>query len=192
MTRVATLSLSVLLFSLVGLLGCTPEAKNANKSAKKDRSLESKCVRLEGDFRQACEARDNYRTELTSIEQQRDGLNLQVSRMKKEMENLQLQIRSLSGELASARTSGDQWRQERDTFAEHINRLSKELNEQQDMIAAQTKQIEDSKADAEAVKEQFDTFRQLLRTQIDQAEAAVNLRDEDQPQAPAMMPIVGL
>ena len=148
-----TLPLGMLLATFIGLMGCKPGTSGADSSAKRIKALESKCIRLEGDFRAANAGKDKYRRELARAEQTRDAL--------------QARLNGLDTELSSLRDSGIDLKTERDTFAEHVNRLAKELT-------AVQQERDRAVSDASAAKEQFNDFREMLRVQLDQAEIGLS------------------
>jgi hypothetical protein len=97
-------ALSVMLVALVGLWGCARGPVGLSAQAERIRSLESKCARLEDDYRAVASARDQARKQLESekaklqkeladkeaVVKERDALQQQISTRTSERDNLKL------------------------------------------------------------------------------------------------------
>ena len=73
MTR-ANKALALLAVGLLGLWGCTQGPTNGSASVERIRALESKCSKLEDDYRAAAAARDQLRKKLAAVEEERAQL----------------------------------------------------------------------------------------------------------------------
>lgn len=115
MTR-ADKTLALLVVALLGVWGCAQGPSGQSASAEKIRSLESRVVKLEDDFRAAASARDQLRRKLALAEddrqqllKERDDLRNQVVTRLTERDRLQTQydqfrknIRELLGQAEAA------------------------------------------------------------------------------------------
>jgi chromosome segregation ATPase len=79
----------VLLVATLGLWGCTQgPASNSRPAAQSERIkvLETKCARLEEDYRSAAAARDQVRQQMAGVEEERTKLEEQRVQMQKELD----------------------------------------------------------------------------------------------------------
>lgn len=108
--------LSVLLVTILGIWGCARGPAGPAAQADRIRSLESKCSKLEDDYRSVANARDQARKQVTALESERARLQKEVADKQdvvKERDSLRDQI--------STRTS------ERDNLQQRCDRLKKGL-----------------------------------------------------------------
>ena len=96
--------LSVMLVVLLGLWGCARGPVNHSAQAERIHTLETKCIKLEDDYRSVAGARDQARKQvdalkaeqarlekdLTEKQRERDTLRQQVATCTSERDNLQL------------------------------------------------------------------------------------------------------
>ncbi len=108
-------ALSVMLVALVGLWGCARGPVGQSAQAERIRSLESKCARLEDDYRAVASARDQARKQLAALETERANLLADKQSVVKERDALRQQI--------ATRTN------ERDNLKVRCERLKKGLQE---------------------------------------------------------------
>jgi TolA-binding protein len=111
-------ALSVMLVALVGLWGCARGPVGLSAQAERIRSLETKCARLEDDYRAVAAARDQARKQLAALESEKAKLQRDLAdkeAIAKERDSLRQQI--------STRTS------ERDNLKLRCDRLKKGLQE---------------------------------------------------------------
>ena len=96
MTRGGT-ALSVMLVVLLGLWGC---ARGPSYSAQAERihTLESKCAKLEDDYRSVAGARDQARKQLAALETERARLQKEQQALLKERDALRQQIATRTNE----------------------------------------------------------------------------------------------
>jgi len=108
-------ALSVMLVALVGLWGCARGPVGQSAQAERIRSLESKCARLEDDYRAVASARDQARKQLAALETEKANLLADKQTVVKERDSLREQI--------ATRTN------ERDNLKVRCERLKKGLQE---------------------------------------------------------------
>jgi chromosome segregation ATPase len=107
-----------MLVALVGLWGCARGPVGLSAQAERIRSLETKCARLEDDYRAVASARDQARKQLAALESEKAKLQKELADKEaivKERDSLRQQITS--------RTS------ERDNLKLRCDRLKKGLQE---------------------------------------------------------------
>jgi chromosome segregation ATPase len=91
MTR-ANKALIVITVAALGVWGCANGPSNQQTAqAERIKTLETKCAKLEEDFRSATAARDQARKRLASAEEERDALT-------KERDDLRTQVEQRTGE----------------------------------------------------------------------------------------------
>jgi uncharacterized coiled-coil DUF342 family protein len=100
-------AMSVMLVAILGLWGCARGPVGQSAQSDRIRSLETKCSKLEDDYRSVAGARDQARKQVTALEserarllkeladkqvvlKERDALRQQVSTRTSERDNLQL------------------------------------------------------------------------------------------------------
>jgi chromosome segregation ATPase len=108
-------ALSVTLVLFLGLWGC---ARGPSSQAERLRSLETKCLKLENDYRSVAAARDQARKQLAALEAEREQLQKELAdkqALLKERDALRQQV--------AARTH------ERDNLKLRCDRLKKGLQE---------------------------------------------------------------
>jgi|SRR5579875_1379273 phage shock protein A len=105
-------ALSVLLVVFLGLWGCARGPVGHSVQAERIRSLETKCAKLEDDYRSVAAARDQVRKQLAALEsekaqlqkeladkqaviKERDALRQQVAARTNERDNLKLRCERL-------------------------------------------------------------------------------------------------
>lgn len=111
-------ALSVMLVALLGLWGCARGPVGHSAQAERLRSLETKCAKLEDDYRSVASARDQARKQLTALESERARLQKELAdklAVLKERDSLRQQI--------ATRTN------ERDSLKLRCDRLKKGLQE---------------------------------------------------------------
>jgi septal ring factor EnvC (AmiA/AmiB activator) len=106
MTR-ANKALAMLVVAALGLWGCAKGPANGAANAERIRALESKCAKLEEDYRAAASTRDTVRKKLTEVEEQRGKLRVEVEQLQplvKEQEVLkqQLDVRTVERDAVQA------------------------------------------------------------------------------------------
>jgi len=109
---------SVMLVVFLGLWGCARGPVGQSAQAERIRSLETKCVRLEDDYRAVAAARDQARKQLAALESEKANLQKELADKRavvKERDSLRQQV--------VTRTS------ERDTLRLRCERLKKGLQE---------------------------------------------------------------
>ena len=97
--------LTVLVVAVLGLWGCAKGPANPNTQGEKVRSLESRCAKLEEDYRIVASARDDARKKGTSLEEENKRLKAQLQNeqdtekvLAKEREELRQQVETRVGE----------------------------------------------------------------------------------------------
>lgn len=76
-------ALAVMLVALLGLWGCAQGPSSSQQAAaERVKSLETKCVRLESDYRAVANARDQLRKQLEEMEQEQGRLAAEAARCK--------------------------------------------------------------------------------------------------------------
>lgn len=108
--------LSVMLVVLLGLWGCARGPVNQSAQAERIHTLETKCSKLEDDYRSVAAARDQARKQTAALESERERLLKELADKEvvlKERDNLRDQM--------TARTS------ERDTLQLRCDRMKKGL-----------------------------------------------------------------
>ncbi len=106
--------LIVLLVASLGVWGCAQGPANGSASSERIRALEGKISKLEDDFRSAIAVRDQLRKRVTSLEDERTSLGLQIEQLQlvvKDRDDLRKQL--------TARTS------ERDNVANQFEQVRK-------------------------------------------------------------------
>jgi chromosome segregation ATPase len=105
-------SLSVMLVAMLGLWGC---ARGPVGQAERIRSLETKCSKLEDDYRSVASARDQARKQVAALEAERARLKQELADKQAERDSLRQQV--------SVRTN------ERDNLKLRCDRLKKGLQD---------------------------------------------------------------
>ncbi len=85
MTRTSK-SMMVLLVAAVGLWGCSQGPSQSAAQADRIKALESKCAKLEDDYKAAAAARDQARKKVSTLEEERAQIDEQTIVMQKEIE----------------------------------------------------------------------------------------------------------
>lgn len=109
---------SVMLVVMLGLWGCARGPVGVSKQTERIRSLETKCAKLEDDYRSVAAARDKARKQLTALESERARLQQELADKQavvKERDSLRHQV--------ATRTS------ERDNLKMRCDRMKKGLQE---------------------------------------------------------------
>jgi septal ring factor EnvC (AmiA/AmiB activator) len=111
-------ALSVMLVVLLGLWGCARGPVGHSTQAERIRSLETKCAKLDDDYRSVASARDQARKQLAALETEK-------ARLQKELSDKQdiLKERDALRQQIATRTS------ERDNLKVRCERLKKGLQE---------------------------------------------------------------
>ncbi len=91
-------ALSVMLVALVGLWGCARGPVGQSAQAERIRSLESKCARLEDDYRAVASARDQARKQLATLETEKANLLTEKQSVVTERDSLRQQIATRTNE----------------------------------------------------------------------------------------------
>jgi uncharacterized coiled-coil DUF342 family protein len=101
MTR-ANKALVVMVVAAAGLWGCAQgPANSASASLERIKALESKCTKLEDDYRAVASARDQLRKKLTTTEEERKQLQQELNArlgVVKERDELQQQVATRTAE----------------------------------------------------------------------------------------------
>jgi chromosome segregation ATPase len=109
--------LIVMLVAALGIWGCAKKPGNAqNNGGERLNALETKCAKLEDDYRAVASARDQVRKKVTALEEERANLQKELAIQKaviQERDNLRAQVNS--------RTT------ERDALQQRCDRLKKGL-----------------------------------------------------------------
>src|SRR5262245_3180106 len=123
MTR-ANKALVVMVIGVLGLWGCAQgPANSASASLERIKALESKCTKLEDDYRAVASARDQLRKRLAAAEEERarvqqelnvrqgvikerDDLKVQLAASQGQFEQFRKNIKTLLGQAESAAASG--------------------------------------------------------------------------------------
>jgi predicted RNase H-like nuclease (RuvC/YqgF family) len=79
-------SLMVLLVAAIGLWGCSQGPSQSAVQAERIKALESKCAKLEDDYKAAAAARDLARKKVSTLEEERAQIDDQTLVMQKEIE----------------------------------------------------------------------------------------------------------
>lgn len=79
-------SLMVLLVAAVGIWGCSQGPGQSAAQAERIKALESKCAKLEDDYKAAATARDQARKKISTLEEERARIDEQTIVMQKEIE----------------------------------------------------------------------------------------------------------
>jgi septal ring factor EnvC (AmiA/AmiB activator) len=87
-----------MLVALVGLWGCARGPVGQSAQAERIRSLESKCARLEDDYRAVASARDQARKQLAALETEKANLVAAKQSVVKERDSLRQQIATRTNE----------------------------------------------------------------------------------------------
>jgi septal ring factor EnvC (AmiA/AmiB activator) len=106
-------ALSVLTVACLGLWGCAQGAANGAASAERMRALETKIAKLEADFRAVVAVREQLRTQLTAVEQERTHLSEQLDKLQavvKERDELRQQLTTRTNERDTIQSQFDQFR----------------------------------------------------------------------------------
>jgi hypothetical protein len=93
--------LSVMLVVLLGLWGCARGPVNHSAQAERIHSLETKCIKLEDDYRSVAGARDQARKQLAALEAERTRLEKELADKKsvlKERDALRQQVATRTNE----------------------------------------------------------------------------------------------
>jgi chromosome segregation ATPase len=118
-------SVIVLLVAAVGLWGCSQGPGQSAVQAERIKALETKCAKLEDDYKTAAAARDQARKKITTLEEERAQIDEQTIALQKEIETGKL--------LAKERTN------ERDMLQGRCEKMKKGLQTllgQDDALAA--------------------------------------------------------
>ncbi|MHB1423261.1 MAG: hypothetical protein ACYC3I_08715 [Gemmataceae bacterium] len=108
--------LSVMLVAILGLWGCARQPVGNTAQTERIHSLESKCLKLENDYRSVAGARDQARKQAATLEAERTRLQKELAEKQailKERDTLRQQI--------ATRTN------ERDNLQQRCDRLKKGL-----------------------------------------------------------------
>lgn len=79
MTR-ATKALTIMLVAMVGIWGCAQGSNSGPAAAERIKTLETKCGKLENDFKAVAQARDQLRKKLAEVEQERATLQQEAAK----------------------------------------------------------------------------------------------------------------
>jgi chromosome segregation ATPase len=79
-------SLIVLLVAAVGIWGCSQGPGQSAAQAERIKALESKCAKLEDDYKAASAARDQARKKISTLEEERARIDEQTVVMQKEID----------------------------------------------------------------------------------------------------------
>jgi predicted RNase H-like nuclease (RuvC/YqgF family) len=108
--------LSVMLVVILGLWGCARQPVGSSAHSERIHSLESKCAKLEDDYRSVASARDQARKQAATLESERVRLQTELAEKQaivKERDELRQQIAARTGE--------------RDNLQQRCDRLKKGL-----------------------------------------------------------------
>jgi chromosome segregation ATPase len=123
MTR-ANKALVAMVIGVLGLWGCAQgPAGSSSASLERIKALESKCTKLEDDYRAVASARDQLRKKLSSAEEERarvqqelnvregvlkerDDLKTQLAASQGQFEQIRKNLKSLLGQVETAATPG--------------------------------------------------------------------------------------
>ncbi len=79
--------LIVVLVAAVGLWGCSQGPGQSAVQAERIKMLETKCAKLEDDYKAAAVARDQARKKITTLEEERAQIDEQTTALQKEIES---------------------------------------------------------------------------------------------------------
>lgn len=119
----------------VAVYGCSRPAGDRNGSADRARALESRCVKLENDFRTMTQARDKSRAELAKLEEETARLHKELADRitARERDELLAQLKESNAQREEMRQALVSRTSERDKLKERAERLRKGL---QSMLSA--------------------------------------------------------
>jgi hypothetical protein len=120
MTR-ANKALVVMVIGVLGLWGCAQGPATSSASLERIKALESKCTKLEDDYRAVASARDQLRKKLVATEEERARLQQELIARQgviKERDELKQQ-------LAAAQTQFEQFRQNLKSLLDRMESASK-------------------------------------------------------------------
>jgi chromosome segregation ATPase len=90
--------LSVMLVVSLGLWGCARGPGSHSAQAERLRSLETKCSKLEDDYRSVASARDQARKQVAALEAERTRLKKDLADKDKERNDLRQQVTACTSE----------------------------------------------------------------------------------------------
>ena len=86
-------ALTVFMVSVLGVWGCAKASPNSTAQTERIQALETKCTRLEDDYRTTAVARDQARKQASGLEQEKTQLEEQREQMQKEIDQLKLVVK---------------------------------------------------------------------------------------------------
>ncbi len=104
-------ALVVFVITTMGLWGCAKGPAGGSSGPERIKALESKIGKVEEDFRSAASARDQLRSKLAGVEEQRAQLHKEVQALKREREDLRNQVTTRTKEREALQVQFDQFRQ---------------------------------------------------------------------------------
>jgi septal ring factor EnvC (AmiA/AmiB activator) len=109
----ANKALVLLVVAVCGLYGCAQGPTNGAATQERLKALESKCSKLEDDYRAVASARDQLRKRLAAVEEQRARLEQDLEQQQavaKERDELRQQLSARTGERDAIQAQYDTFR----------------------------------------------------------------------------------
>ncbi|HBI45324.1 MAG TPA: hypothetical protein DDY78_21100 [Planctomycetales bacterium] len=116
-------SMIVLFAAAVGLWGCSQGPSQSAVQAERIKALETKCAKLEDDYKAAAAARDQARKKVSTLEEERAQIDEQTTAMQKEIEAGKLVVK----ERNSLRQQMEARTNERDMLQTRCEKMKKGL-----------------------------------------------------------------
>jgi TolA-binding protein len=122
MTRANKLS-TIMLVAALGVWGCARGPANQGASAEKARTLETKCAKLEDDYKAVATARDEAKQQATSLE-------AEAAKLQKEVAQLRAVVKerdAVKQQLTERTTERDALQGQRDALQARCDKMKKGL-----------------------------------------------------------------
>jgi chromosome segregation ATPase len=119
--------LTVFVVAVLGAWGCAKGLANPNSQTERIRSLESKCAKLEEDYRTVASARDEARKKAGSLEEENKRLQKQIEAQKAQLQKDETVEKLLVKERDELRQQMETRTNERDVLQFRCERLKKGL-----------------------------------------------------------------
>lgn len=118
---------TVLVVAVLGVWGCAKNPAHPNGQAERIRSLESKCAKLEEDYRAVASARDEARKKAVAAEEENKRLHKQIDTQEAQLQKDQDAEKLLTKERDELRQQMETRTNERDVLQFRCERLKKGL-----------------------------------------------------------------
>lgn len=139
--------LAVVLVVNLGVWGCSRQPVSRNGSADRARALETRCVKLENDFRTMLQDRDRARAEAARQESEAARLQKDLT----ERKNVARERDALLAQLRDARA-------QRDNLSKALVERNRELATLKDQVSQRTTERDQSQARLERVRKSLQTL----------------------------------